>query len=200
MIRERSQGKRSLDDFARAFFGVNDRDWGELTYTFEDVVRALNQVQSNDWAGFLHARLDQVSEHAPLDGFARGGYRLVYTNTPSEWFTANERMRKVTDLKFSGGFVLGKEGEISEVEWDSPAFNAGLTVGSKLIAVNDRALDTDELKAAIKARKSPLRLLLRTGDVFRTTELNYDGGLRYPKLEKTSSEPGTLDALLEPKP
>jgi predicted metalloprotease with PDZ domain len=100
---------------------------------------------------------------------------------------------------FSGGFVLGKEGEITEVAWDSPAFNAGMTVGSKLIAINDRALDTDELKSAIKARKIPLRFLLRTRDVYRTTEFKYDGGLRYPKLEKTASEPGTLDALLLPK-
>lgn len=200
LIRERSHGQRSLDDFAQAFFGVHARDWGELTYTFEDIVQALNQVQSNDWSSFLHARLDQVSEHAPLDGLTRGGYRLAYTNTPTEWFAANERMRKVTDLTFSGGFVLGREGEITEVMWDSPAFNAGLTVGTKLIAVNDRALDTDELKAAIKARKTPLRLLLRTGDVYRTTELNYDGGLRYPKFEKPGSEPGTLDALLAPKP
>jgi predicted metalloprotease with PDZ domain len=200
LIRERSHGQRSLDDFARAFFGMNDRDWGELTYTFDDVVRALNQVESNDWAAFLHARLDRVSEHAPLEGFARGGYRLVYTNTPTEWFRINEKMRKVTDLTFSGGFVLGKEGEITSVEWDSPAFNAGLTVGSKLIAVNDRALDTDELKTAIKAKKSPLKLLLRTGDVFRTTEFNYDGGLRYPRLEKTSAGPSALDDLLAPKP
>ena len=200
LIRERSHGERSLDDFARAFFGVHDRDWGELTYTFEDVVKALNLVQSNDWAEFLHARLDRVSQHAPLDGITRGGYRLVYTNTPSEWFKTTERMRKTTNLIYSGGFVLGKDGEITEVAWDSPAFNAGLTVGSKLVAVDDRALDTDQLKAAIKARKSPMRLLLRTGDVYRTTELRYDGGLRYPRLEKTGTAPSTLDALLAPKP
>jgi predicted metalloprotease with PDZ domain len=200
LIRERSYGQRSLDDFAHAFFGMNDRDWGELTYTFDDVVHALNNVETNDWAAFLRARLEQVSKHAPMEGFTRGGYRLVYTNTPTEWFKINEKMRKVTDLTFSGGYVLGKEGEITSVEWDSPAFNAGLTVGSKLIAVNDRALDTDELKTAIKAKKSPLKLLLRTGDVFRTTELNYDGGLRYPKLEKTSPGPTTLDDLLAPKP
>ena len=67
LIRELSHGARSLDDFARAFFGVNDRDWGELTYTFDDIVQALNKVQSNDWAAFLRARLEQVSDHAPLD-------------------------------------------------------------------------------------------------------------------------------------
>ncbi|MGH7973272.1 MAG: peptidase M61, partial [Limisphaerales bacterium] len=200
LIRERSHGQRSLDDFARAFFGVHNGDWGELTYTFDDVVRALNEVQSNDWAAFLRARLDRVSAHAPLDGITRGGYRLVYTNTPTEWTKAVEKLRKTTNLMFSGGFSLGKEGEITEVAWDSPAFDAGLTVGSKLVAVNDRALDTDELKAAIKARKSPLRFLLRTGDVYRTTDFRYDGGLRYHKLEKTSPELNTLDALLSPKP
>jgi len=172
----------------------------KLTYKFDDVVSALNQVQTNDWAAFFHARVDEVSQHAPMDGLTRGGYRLVYTNTPTEWFKANEKMRKITDLWFSGGFVLGKEGEITEVAWDSPAFNAGLTVGSKLIAVNDRVLETDELKAAIRARRSPLRLLVRTGDLFRITQLEYDGGLRYPKLEKPGTEPGTLDALLAPRP
>jgi predicted metalloprotease with PDZ domain len=200
LIRELSHGARSLDDFARAFFSMNDGDWGELTYNFEDVVHTLNQVQTNDWAAFLRARLEQVGDHAPLDGFARGGYRLVYADTPGEWFKSNEKARKITDLTYSGGLVLGKEGEITEVAWDSPAFNAGLTVGTKLIAVNGRALDTDQLKAAIKARKSPLSLLVKTGDIYRTVELNYDGGLRYPKLEKTGSGPSSLDALLAPKP
>ncbi|MFL6752413.1 MAG: peptidase M61, partial [Sphingomicrobium sp.] len=44
IIRQQSRGKRSIDDFAKAFFGVRDRDWGELTYTFDDVVRTLNEV------------------------------------------------------------------------------------------------------------------------------------------------------------
>jgi predicted metalloprotease with PDZ domain len=200
LIRKLSGGARSLDDFARAFFGVNDRDWGELTYNFDDVVAALNQVQANDWAAFLHARLDQVSDHAPLDGFTRGGYRLIYTNTATEWFKANEKSRKITDLTYSGGFVLAKDGEITEVAWDSPAFNAGLTVGAKLIALNGRAFDTDKLKDAIKAKKSPLSLLVRTGDIYRTIDLKYDGGLRYPKFEKTNTGPSSLDALLTPKP
>jgi predicted metalloprotease with PDZ domain len=199
LIRERSQGARSLDDFARAFFGMNDRDWGELTYDFDDVVRTLNQVEPYDWASFLHTRLDQVSAHAPLDGVTRGGYRLIYTNTPTEWFKASEKARKTTSFMYSGGFALGKEGDIKEVAWDSPAFNAGLTVGTKLIAVNGRALDTDDLRDTIKAKKSPLNLLVKSGEIYRTVELNYIGGLRYPKLERTGSGPSSLDALLAPK-
>jgi predicted metalloprotease with PDZ domain len=200
LIRELSHGNKSMDDFARAFFGVNDRDWGELTYNFDDVVHTLNQVQANDWATFLRTRLDQVSDHAPLDGLTRGGYRLVYTNTPTEWFKAAEKMRKITDLSYSGGIVLGKDGNIVDVIWDSPAFNAGLVVGTQLVAVDGHALDADKLKAAIKAKKSPLSLLVRSGDVYRTVELNYDGGLRYPRLEKIGSGPASLDAVLAPRP
>ena len=200
LIRELSHGQRSLDDFARAFFGMRDRDWGELTYRFEDVVQTLNEIQPNDWAAFFHEHVDNVSERAPLTGLTRGGYQLVFADTPTEWFKANEKARKITDLTYSGGFVLGKEGEITEVVWDSPAFNAGLTVGSKLVAVNRRALDTDQLKTAIKARRSPLSLLIKTGDIYRTIDLDYQGGLHYPKLEKTNPGSSSLDDLLAPKP
>ena len=199
LIRELSHGSRSLDDFARAFFGGKDGDWGEVTYNFDDVVRTLNQVQTNDWSTFLQTRLEKVSDHAPLDGFTRGGYRLVYTDSPTAWFKSYEKTRKLSDLTYSGGFILDKEGGVLEVAWDGPGFNAGLTVGTKLIAVNGRAFDLDQLKAAIKAKKLPLSLLVRTGDVYRTVDLNYRGGLRYPQLEKTGSGPGSLEALLSPK-
>jgi len=200
LIRQLSDGARSMDDFARAFFGVHDRDWGEMLYTFDDVVKTLNQVQPNDWAAFLHARLDNINAHAPLDGFTRGGYQLVYTNTPTDTFKTSEKLRKITDLSYSGGFILDKDSNIIEVGWDTPAFNAGLTVGCKLVALDGRAFESDRLKEDIKAKKSPLKLLVKTGDFYRTVELNYDGGLRYPKLEKTTSGPSSLDALLTAKP
>jgi predicted metalloprotease with PDZ domain len=200
LIRQLSGGARSIDDFARAFFGVNDRDWGELTYTLDDIVTTLNGVQPYDWAKFLGDRLQNTSQHAPLDGLTRGGYQLVYTDTPSEWFKSFEKSRKITDLSYSGGFVLGKEGEIAAVVWDSPAFDAGLTVGTKLIAVDGRAYDVDDLKETIKSKKSPVTLLVRTGDTYRTVAFSYDGGLRYPNLAKSGNGPAGLDALLAAKP
>ena len=199
LIRQLSHGARSLDDFARAFFGVRDGDWGELTYDFDDVVRTLNGVQHYDWARFLHEHLDNTSEHAPLDGFTRGGYRLAYTDTPGDWFKGYEKARKAVDLTYSGGLVLAADGTITGVLWDSAAFNAGLTVGTKLVAVDGRAYDAEDLKAAIKEKTSPLTLLVRTGDTYRTVSLTYVGGLRYPSLVKSGSGPSSLDALLAPK-
>lgn len=200
LIRNLSGGARSLDDFAHGFFGVREGDWGELTYTRDDVIRELNRVQPYDWAGYLRERVDETTPHPPLDGLARGGYKLVYTDTPTEWFKSLEKRRKVSDLSYSGGLVLGREGEVSGVQWDSPAFDAGLTVGTRIVAVNGRAYDIDDLKETIKSKRSPISLLVRTGDIFRTVEFSYDGGLRYPKLERTGTGPSSLDALLAPKP
>ena len=86
--------------------------------------------------------------------------------------------------------------------WDSPAFNAGLTVGSQITAVNGRDFDGDALKDAIKAAGAggPLpELLIHDGDVYRTVKLDWRGGLRYPRLQKVGTGPGTLDALLAPR-
>ena len=204
IIREQSGGKRSIDDFARAFFGVNDRDYGELTYTFEDVVATLNRVQPYDWNAYLSRRLNAQTDHAPLEGITGGGYRLVYTDTPTAWFKDGEKKKKAIDLSYSGGLTLAaKDGKVTGVLWGSPAFRAGVTLGAQVIAVNGRTFDADAIKAAIKAAASgrePVHLLIQDGDSFRTVDLDWHGGLRYPRFEATAGGKGTLDALLAPLP
>jgi predicted metalloprotease with PDZ domain len=202
IIRQQSSGKRSIDDFARAFFGVRDRDWGELTYTLDDIVATLNKVQPYDWRGYLQRRIYDVAANPPLEGITQGGYRLIYTDQPTNWWKSGEKRGKNTDLTYSGGFVIDREGKITAVQWDGAAFNAGMTVGSQIIAVNSRKFDADELKQAIKGAvgngPSPALLIL-DGNVYRTVKLDWHGGLRYPRLEKTGKGPGTLDALLAPR-
>jgi predicted metalloprotease with PDZ domain len=199
LIRQLSGDTKSLDDFARAFFGMNDRDWGEMTYTFDDVVRVLATVQPYDWAKFLRERLDATSEHAPLDGLTRGGYKLAFSDTPGEWRKSVDKRLKFSNLMASGGLAIGAEGEVAAVLWDGPAFNAGLSIGTRIIAMDGRAFELENFKDAIKARKSPISLLVRSGDVFRTVSFSYAGGLQYPKLEKIGSGVGSLDELLTPR-
>jgi len=202
IIREQSGGRRSIDDFAKAFFGIRDRDWGEVTYTFDDIVATLNKVQPYDWRGYLQRRVYSVAPEAPLEGINKGGYRLVYTDEPTKWIKSGEKSGKNSELTYSGGFVVGNDGKIASVLWDSAAFNAGLTVGSEILAVNGRKFDGDAIKRAIKAAAnggpSP-QLLVHDGDVYRTVALDWHGGLRYPRLEKVGKGPGTLDALLAPR-
>ena len=202
IIRQQSGGKRSIDDFARAFFGVRDRDYGELTYTFDDIVNTLNRVQPYDWRGYLQRKVFDVAARPPLEGITEGGYRLIFTDEPTKWIKNAEKQGKSNDLTYSGGFTVGNDGRIGSVLWGSPAFNAGLTIGTELIAVNGRKFDGDALKQAIKgaAGNGPAaELLIHDGDLYRTVRLDWHGGLRYPRLQKVGSGPGTLDALLAPR-
>ena len=202
LIREQSGGRRSLDDFARAFFGVHDGSYVPSTYTFEDVVNALNSVQPYDWAKFLRSRLDGHAPGAPLDGIARGGYKLVYTETPSDYFGGSEARRKITDLTYSLGMVIGTDGRLTDVLWEGPAYKSGLTVGAQVIAINGKAFDAERLKDAIKdARKTSaaIEFLVKNGDRYRTVRIDYHDGLRYPHLERDSSVPARLDQILTPR-
>jgi predicted metalloprotease with PDZ domain len=202
LIREQSHGQRSLDDFARQFFGMDDGSYGERTYSFDDVVAALNRVQQYDWATFLHERVDAVNVDAPTGGVTRGGYRLVFNETPSDFGKSADESRKVTSLTYSVGLNVDKDGEIREVLWNGPAFKAGLAPGSRIIAVNEVAFDVDQFKTLIKAAQHatpPLSLIVREGERFRTVQLDYHGGLRYPHLERDPSRPDLLEPIFASK-
>ncbi len=202
LIREKSGGRRSLDDFAKAFFGVNNGSYVTDTYAFEDIVSTLNAVQPYDWTSFLHQRLDGHGPGAPLDGLARGGYRLVYTDTPTDYFTSNEARRKTTDLSYSIGVIIGKDGMLTEVDWDGPAFRAGLTEDTQIVAVNGDTFNADDLKDAIRNARTgtaPIELLVKDNERFRTVRIDYHDGLRYPRLEKVAGLSAPLDAILEPR-
>lgn len=202
LIREQSHGRHSLDDFARQFFGMDDGSYGELTYTFDDVVAALNRVQPYDWAGFLRQRVDAVNVDAPSAGLTRGGYRLVFNDTPSDLDKSADEFRKRTSLTHSVGLSVDRDGEIREVLWNGPAFQSGLAPGSRIIAVDDVAFDTERFKEAIRAAQhaaAPIGLIVREGERFRTVQLDYHGGLRYPHLERDPSRPDLLERIFAPR-
>jgi len=198
LIREQTRGERSLDDFARDFFGINDGSRVPVTFTFEDVVNALNRVQPYDWTKFLRARLDGHGPGAPLDGLVRGGYKLVYTETPSDYFKDSEARRKVTDLSYSLGMVVDSEAKLTEVMWEGLAYKNGLTVGTQVVAIDGTAYTADRLKDAIRdatKSRSPIELLVKNGDRYRTVRMDYHDGLRYPHLERVASVPARLDEI-----
>jgi len=199
-LREATRGKRSLDDFARRFFGVDDGDLGPLTYTREDVVRTLGEVQPADWDGFLRERVEGHGPGAPLDGLARGGWKLVYTDQPSAFGQGLEKSNKQVNLAYSLGLVVSlADSRIVEVLWGSPAFKAGLAPGMILLAVNNRAWSGDVLKEAVTAAKGgqgTIDLLVRNYDTFQTARLDYHDGLRYPHLERIPAAPDRLGELL----
>ena len=205
-IRELSDGKKSLDDFAKLFYGIDNGSYVTVPYTLEDLVKALNAVQPFDWQGFFRTRVYEVSPKVPENGFTQGGYRLVYNDNEPEWLKKSENTRGVsfaTSLGFSMKSESGSDshGSLDNVSWDSPAFKAGITPDMQLQAVNDQKYTAAVLREAILAAeksKEPIKLLLKRGDEFVTVSIDYHDGMRYPHLERVETTPDRLDAILAP--
>jgi len=133
-IRELSGEKKSLDDFAHAFYAVTPGKFDTVTYTFEDVVKTLNTVAPFDWSTFLRKRLDSVSALNPLDPLGRSGWKLTFSDAPNTFEEAASKNRNIANFMYSLGLTIGKQDAITGVEWGSPAFNAKVGVGATLVA------------------------------------------------------------------
>jgi predicted metalloprotease with PDZ domain len=201
-IRQLSGGKKSLDDFARLFFGIDNGSMITHTYTFSDLVSALNSVQPYNWTAFLRTRIYKLDPRTPVDGITRGGYRLTYSDSPPGWLKAAETPGSYVGFGTSVGLSVKGNGDVGSVWWGSPAFNAGMTPDMHVAAVNGKAFTLDLLRDAIRdAEKNtlPLRLLVKRGNEFQTIDVDYHGGLRYPKLSRVGGTPDRLDQILAPK-
>lgn len=212
-IRELSGGKKSLDDFAKIFYGIDNGSYVTRTYTFEDLVAALNQTQAFDWATFLHQRVDDVAPETPKQGIERGGYRLAYSDTPPEWLKASEEAaaaaeadsedadKAMTNFSTSLGLSIGSDGSIGNVWWDSPAFKAGITPDMRVMAQNGTVYTSTAMRAAIveaESSKAPIHVMVKRGNEFKNIDIDFHGGLRYPKLERVEGTPARLDDILAP--
>jgi predicted metalloprotease with PDZ domain len=199
-LRALTHDHKSLDDFARAFFGVDNGSYVVKTYTFDDVVSALKSVATFDWAAFLRAHVDTLDP--PLeDGLAASGWKLVYTDQQSvyekEYDSRHEPPRHLYNFVWSIGLTLNDKAQVNDVRWNGPAFKARISTGATLVAVNGQTFSTDVLKDAITAAKggsAPIQLLFKYQGDFRTVLLNYHDGLQYPHLLRIE---GTADYLSE---
>jgi predicted metalloprotease with PDZ domain len=203
LIRERSGNARSLDDFARAFFGLDPGRVDPLVYTFDDVVTTLQRVEAVDWAAFLRERLRTHRDDTLLQGLQRAGWRLAWKDEPSGFAKAVAARWHVDDYSYSLGFAVDKEGSLRDVRWNGPAYRAGLAPGTKLVAVGGVAYSAERLKQAIrdaKTKPAPIELLVKNGDYYKTVAIDWHDGLRYPSLERIAGTDDRLTPLLSARP
>ena len=203
LIRQESQGRRSLDDFCRRFHGGPSGPPVVKTYTVDDVIRTLNEVQPHDWRAFLMERVTSTGPRAPLGGIERGGYRLVYNDTDNQYLKDRADADELTDATSSIGFRVEEDGNLQDVVPGTPAYEAGIGPGMKLIAVNGRRFTTDVLHDALLATSttpSTLTLLVESNDFFTQHSFQYGKGLQQPHLERDSSKPDLLEKHIAPLP
>jgi predicted metalloprotease with PDZ domain len=201
LIRQKSQGRLSLDDFCHKFHGGQDSPPLVKTYTFADVVDTLNAVTPYDWRGFLNERVNLINARAPLGGISNGGWNLIYNDTPNEEVTFNEQQKKYLNFIYSLGFIVKSDGTLLDVSPDSVSGKAGLAPGMKLISINGRTWSSEALHGALtvtKASVAPLEFLVENGSFQETYKFNYRGGDRYPHLERDAAKPDLLGEIIKP--
>jgi len=202
LIRTRSGGKRSLDDFCRAFFGGADSAPAVRAYTRNDVITALNTVEPYDWDTFLRTRVEQIQAHAPLGGIAAGGWTLVQDDKPNPYLDATGKSAKSIDFSHSLGFWAKEDGKVVDVVTGFPAFASGLAPAMKLIAIGGRKWNDDAAKEVIVAAEKnaqPIELIVESGDTVRTLYVDWHGGLAYPHLARNTQQADLLSQIIAPK-
>ena len=207
IIRKQSNGKKSLDDFCRKFFGGENSGPKVVTYTFDDIIAGLAEVASFDWRGFFSDHLKSHGPGAPLVGIENSGWRLAFTDVPNDYEHVDEIAGQVLSLQFSLGLLVHTAGgedsdRILDVIPGSPAASAGLSPGMRLIAVNGRKWSPEILRDALKRvknNKDTIDLLAQNGDFFATYHLDYHGGERHPHLEQISGKTDLLSEIAKMK-
>jgi len=200
LIRQQSQGRKSLDDFCQKFYGAPSGPPMVVPYTLDDVVAALNEVAPHDWRQFFQQRVYDVNPRAPLGGIEGAGWRLVYSNTVPDMLKSAESAQKFTDLRFSLGLTITEGGAVQDVIPGSPADKAGVGAAMKLVAVNGRRWTADLLRTAIKAARTntaPIELLVENEDYFKSCKVEYHDGEAYPRLERDATKPDLLTGILK---
>jgi predicted metalloprotease with PDZ domain len=103
------------------------------------------------------------------------------------------------------GVQLAADGTVSDAIVGSPAFEAGISSGMKLVGVNGRVYTHDLLEDAIREAKDgaakgtsqPITLLVVVDDYYQTSTIHYTGGDRYPHLAREDGKDDYLDEMIK---
>jgi predicted metalloprotease with PDZ domain len=210
-IRRLTHGAKSLDDFCKLWGNGSDtRSVPSVKpYVEADVIALLQRVAPYDWATFFKNRIDDISVRAPLGGIENGGYRLTYTDKPTTIESLEDEQRHQIDALYSlgvtiasGGDTGADDGTIRNVLTGSPADVAGITAGTRIIAIDGRKFSSDVLHDALTAHKGgrePLRLIVANDDRYTTVDIVVSTGERFPHLVRDPAHADELVKIYEPR-
>lgn len=195
IIRQRSNGARSIEDFLHRFTQPSTTGPMVETYTRDDVEKLLDDVEPYDWHSFFETYVYHVAPHPPNDEFTRAGWRLVYTSQPNVFLAGRPPNDRDVTGWYSYGANLSADGTVRDVRENSPAWKAGLAPAMRVVAVEGQQFAPEVMKYAVQRaqhRSEPISLIVTQTGWYRTLALDYHDGMRYPHLERVA---GTSDML-----
>jgi predicted metalloprotease with PDZ domain len=136
-----------------------------------------------------------------LGGIENGGYKIVYSDTPSAFIQARETVTGDSQAWWTLGINISTDGHIDDVLVGSVSDKAGLGPGMQIVAVNGRQYTATLLSDAITAAKGikdPIELIVINTGYYKVVKLDYHDGLRFPHLERIQGTPDRLDDILKP--
>ncbi|KAI9150858.1 peptidase m61 domain containing protein [Paramyrothecium foliicola] len=195
IIRSKSDGRRSLDDFARAFFGRCPGTVPKVVpYTLDEILCQLTTITPHDWGAFFEDKVLNPSPDVNIEAIERSGYRFSYKRESQGGKDSEESLRD--SIWNSVGVKVASSGHLEDVRRGSPADIAKLAPRQTITAIGGEAFDLKALAVAINSAgedgDDPIKLTMtQDGDEW-LVDIYYMQGLRYPWLEPV---PGTLDML-----
>jgi predicted metalloprotease with PDZ domain len=201
-IRGLTHDQKSMDDFCRAFYAGPSGEPDLKTYTFDDVVAALNSVAPYNWREFLRTRLDSLAPNTPNEAVTNSGWKLVYNEQPNEIQSNRDAIRHESTLISSLGIIVADNGVVLDVIYGGPCYQSGIGPGMKITAVNAEQFSPAALKEAMtdaKSTNAPIQLIVANGPDYRTYPVDYHGGLRYPHIEHDGDRPDLLSEIFRPR-
>lgn len=202
LIRQKSNGKLSLDDFFHRFHGGHSGAPAVVTYDLNEIVRTLNSVVPHDWQQFFIDRVYKINNHAPIGGITNGGWQLVFNDTSNMAVQVDERSHTFINEMYSIGAIVNAEGGIRDVHPDLSAAKAGLAPGMTIKKVNGADFSLEILRNAISATKDStagITLEAENGSETQVYKIDYKGGERFPHLVRDTSKPDYLMDIAKPR-
>ncbi len=205
IIRRGTQNRASLDDFCRQFFDVPANPAGaQATCTRSDIIESLAAVYNGqDWDALVRERIEEPAQTLDMGPLLRLlGWRI-------EWADEQTALQKKlsegssgeVNLRESLGVRLSRDAEITDIVPGSPADEAGLAFGMKVMAVGGWAYSAERIRRAVKESKESgkIAMIVSFGERVEERTVEYSAGLRYPRLERHEGEPDVLSKISMPR-
>jgi len=199
VIREKTHGSKSLDDFCRTFLGPNSSAGDVIPYDEAEVVKRLQELADFPWKDFIDRRIHKPMDTLPLDLVGKLGYKLDYTD--QAWTRSNRRGPTGIDALDSLGAAFGEDGSILTVVPDMVLDQAKLAPGMHVIGVNGKVFSRDQLHQSLADSKQShkIELLVAIADNLKTVVLPYSGGVRHLALVRDPARPDVLSSIIKPR-